>query len=86
MYLILPSLQKTQLLRSTASEGAPDFTSSANAPTVCSMGTVGSTLIDNCIIRFTQARGSVPVRIEQIYLVNAEFLERLLTGFLDVSG
>jgi hypothetical protein len=34
----------------------------------------------------TQGRGYVPVRIEQIYLVNAEFLERLLTGFLGVGG
>jgi hypothetical protein len=50
------------------------------------MGTVGSTLIDSCIRRLTQGCGSVPVRIEQIYLINAKFLERLLTGFLDVSG
>jgi hypothetical protein len=53
MYLTLPSLQRTQLLRRTASEGVADFTSSAIAPTVCSMGTVGSALIDNCIRRPT---------------------------------
>jgi len=53
------------------------------------MGTVGSTLLNNFIRRPTHEHqlvvNAVPVRIVQVYLVYTKFLERLLTGFLNVG-
>ena len=63
------------------------FTSSAIAPTVCSMGTVGSALTNSRIRPARDPHGSAsPMCIVQVNVVDSKFLERLVYGLLDISG